>query len=243
MKLCCAGAKMPRRKEERNQEQDYFVCDFCNMHFTTKTLLEKHIHYKHLKLNSCHEYLNPCHACHKMIDSLFFWGSRSINDCDKGIYKCYECITNFKTKSEVINHIEKMHSAPKSFKCSLCNKSYIVTGKVNFPHSHHDCRNFKGTTSNNLNKNTVDIQKQNHNINHNIQSNVCNFKCFLCPKKFLFLQGLRSHMLGLCINKYKLQKHNKNVKLYSRYKCDLCSKQYVFLKSLVSHKQGTHVKK
>lgn len=114
--------------ESRNEKKH--SCSVCEKSFKEKGALKKHQRSKHSK----ELFRHPCPYCGKMVSTstmarhvLIHTGARP--------FKCtmLGCDKDFRSSSEVKNHVLRHHSADRPYKCDICGKGFI---KMCFLNSH-----------------------------------------------------------------------------------------------------------
>ncbi|XP_076389687.1 uncharacterized protein LOC100882515 isoform X11 [Megachile rotundata] len=106
-------------KKAHNSEPQ--VCRFCG-----KTVIDVSGHeWKHRKRNKELKYEHACHLCNKKFRQRIILDNH-LRLHEEG-FKCEECGQKHSNSQELINHRKLKHRQPKSYLCTICQKTFACT--------------------------------------------------------------------------------------------------------------------
>ncbi|XP_046141158.1 zinc finger and SCAN domain-containing protein 12-like isoform X11 [Osmia bicornis bicornis] len=106
-------------KKAHNSEPQ--VCRFCG-----KTVIDISGHeWKHRKRNKELKYEHHCHLCNKKFRQRIILDNH-LRLHEEG-FKCEECGQKHRSSQELINHRKLKHREPKSYLCTICQKTFACT--------------------------------------------------------------------------------------------------------------------
>jgi len=167
-------------------------------------------------------------------------------------YECKICGKRYDTFKYTNNHVTVVHKRPKEHLCSFCGKSFTqkyvlvkhLKAHIDRPHQCSMC---------NRRFDSEEKLKIHHKGQH--EGRLRRYQCGDCPKAFLTMQHLKSHVLshnqeknftcGICSQRFihadTLRRHmvRKHIKSQT-FKCDKCPKEYKFKYVLQLHKKNKH---
>jgi len=128
MKYKCFKCREPfPSKQERESHEtsciEMYKCKFCELKFTLKSDLTKHIR----KCQTDKKY--PCEVCGKTFPELGRLKRHSVMHFDERSFSCTTCGKAFTSKQTLDGH-ELTHSGIKKYHCSFCGKGFISSNKV-----------------------------------------------------------------------------------------------------------------
>ena len=199
-----------------------FDCDQCEVQFTRKDNLKKHIRFAHEGIAdfSCpvckkgfmhkRDFTVHCENVHNGTKKRKRRKRETIITNDYETFFCQQCDYNCKHRQQLKIHIESKHEG-KRYNCSQCDKKYTQIQDLNkHIKADHEGRRFKCDNCEFVSKTKTDV-KRHKNIHHRSPEERIKYICNFCSNVYLNEKYFKKHMKSNHFNGEKV------------HKCDKCS--------------------
>lgn len=210
-----AKTKRGRRPLEKTKNE----CTICQVEFSNKYLLNRHIRNVHAT-----EKTHNCDICGQKFASPVYLSAHKRYHSGDRPHICSFCGKGYITTSDLYHH-EKIHANKRAYKCNLCPKAFNTSSDL---HKHKICVHVDRSEWKYV-CNFCDRRfplKTNLDTHTKTHTGERNFACHLCDRR--------------CINRSVLMRHiesHSNVRLF---KCNVCDQDYKYQKSLDIHMTKAH---
>lgn len=249
--------------------ENLFFCPLCNYKSPSRINFKRH--QKNIHSNKLKDLgTNSCNRCKKIYKTQFGLKNHLIT-CESsslGYLYCDHCDYKSLRKAHLISHIQSKHFPPDPIKCTKCEKSFSTRICLN---KHLKLCGLSEDAKNSVRRFTCDYcQHKTYDkyqilihirVNH-LPRDPNSYKCKNCEKSFISRSGLWQHSKKVCgqmkshHNDYKttrkeqlgklkstikLDRHNRNKRVFEYLYCDHCKYKTLEKQFLVYHMQSKHM--
>ncbi|XP_054277321.1 zinc finger protein 25-like isoform X1 [Macrosteles quadrilineatus] len=232
----------------------FLVCNDCGKNFTTKNCLRVHIKVKH---NQVHNQKYCCNTCGYLTNDKGNLKKHVYLHEEKFCFHCEICNVSFKEKGGLTNHRKQAHSTEKPYKCVKCDSSFKTkTNLVYHIEVHHNSteEKFPCDICNMEFKRKCYLTRHQETHTGADKKYVCEDCGLGCRSKTDIAKHVlthlgaveRPHACEICGAEFPKRSHllrHQNVHSDRKpYPCKLCNKAYKDPSSLKIHNETVHCK-
>lgn len=218
----------PLRIAEKEKEQEVYQCSVCQMFFTRKSDLKRHM--------VCHSDARPykCTVCEKSFKRSYALASHA--RLHSGVrHKCDSCDFTTMNKLSLKLHHRRLHQRDFRYQCERCDKCFMSNYELtDHQASHLGARTFAcGHCSKAYSQKSHLVAHE--RLSHGVRRAKSRHFCDLCSKGFISEEALRKHTNRhvMCVqcskefpSNHALTQHIRKNSCERPYQCKLCPKAF-----------------